>query len=251
MKKLNLLLLVTILFSSIPLLSQEANHKWQRMAGIWEIKNSQAFETQGRAVEWNYYELLNLNSILSLKPVNDYNLIDLTINITDRIESPAEVMLSFNITSESQSWYYHLYAFKLSGGYWGINKAAFIYSDRSDKSKPFNTKNNIFVKELASADCKVKYDKTYTYRTAFEGENIVLYINGEKILSAPFPEKNHDGRIAISSRNAKIAVDKVIVKKGDQTLFEDNFDKDTIYVKVLKVQKEPVTNENKVEEKKP
>lgn len=251
MKKRYLILAVLILFESIPLLSQEASHKWQRMSGIWEVKNSNAVETQGRAVAWNYYELLNSNSILSLKPFNNYTSIDAVINIMDRIESPAELIISFNITSESKNWFYHMYAFKLCGGYWGINKASLIYSDRSDKSKPFNTKNNTFIKELASADCKVKYDKVYNYRIAFEGTNVVLYINSERVLSAPFPEKSHDGRIAISAKNAKISVDRIEVKQGDKLIFEDDFDIDTIFVKILKVQKVPVNNGNIVQEKNP
>lgn len=208
-------------------------------------------ETQGRAVAWNYYELLNLNTILSLKPYNSYTSIDSVITIFERIESPAELILSFNITSESKNWFYHMYAFKLSGGYWGINKATLIYSDRADKSKSFNTKYNAFVKEIASTDCKVKYDKAYKYRIAFEGTNVVLYINNEKILSAPFPENSHDGRIAISSKNVKIAVDKIEVIQNGKTIFEDDFNENSIFVKILKVQKVPVTNENNVEDKKP
>jgi len=251
LKKRYLILPVLSLIIAFPLFSQEAHHKWQRMAGIWEIKNSQAIETQGKAVDWNYYELLNLNSILSLKPFNNHTSIDLVMNITERIESPAEVMISFNITSESKSWYYHLYAFKLTGGYWGMNKAALIYSDRADKSKPFTAKNNVFVKELASGDCSVKYNKDYQYRVAFETGKVVLYINDEKILSAPFPEKNHDGRIAISSRNAKIAVDKVTVKKAEQTVFEDDFNENSIFVKVLQVQKIPASELDKSGLKKP
>jgi hypothetical protein len=158
-------------------------------------------------------------------------------------------MISVAVTSESQSWFYHIYAFKLTGGFWGINKASFIYSDRLDKSKPFNTKNNTFVQELASADCKVKYDRVYNYHIAFEGTNIVLYINGEKILAAPFPEKSHDGRIAISARNIKIAVDKVEVRQKDKVIFEDDFNEDSIYVRTLKVTREPAPKEN--EAKKP
>ncbi|HPF07989.1 MAG TPA: hypothetical protein PK293_18235, partial [Spirochaetota bacterium] len=153
----------------------------------------------------------------------------------------------FAVTSESKSWFYHMYAFKLTGGFWGMNKVSFIHSDRLDKTKPFATKNNTFVKELASADCKVKYDKMYNYRIAFEGTDVVLYINGEKILAAPFPEKSHEGRIAISARNVKIAVDKVEVKQGDKIIFEDDFNEDSIYVRTLKVRRETAPKENETE----
>jgi hypothetical protein len=89
----------------------------------------------------------------------------------------------------------------------------------------------------------------YNYHIAFEGTNIVLYINGEKILAAPFPEKSHDGRIAISARNIKIAVDKVEVRQKDKVIFEDDFNEDSIYVRTLKVTREPAPKEN--EAKKP
>jgi len=250
LKKKYLRSIIIILIISVPLLSKEVHYKWQRIAGIWDVKNSLAFETQGKAVTWNYYEILNVNTILTVNPFNNYSCIDLQVNITDRVETPSEFMISFAVTSEHKYWFYHMYAFKLTGGFWGINKASFIYSDRLDKSKPFNTKHNIFIKELASANCKVKYDKMYNYRVSFEGNNVVLYINDEKILSAPFPEKSHDGRIAISSKNVKIAVDKVTVKKGNETVFEDDFNEDSIYVRVLKAKRVKDANPEKAQEKK-
>jgi hypothetical protein len=236
----NLIILIFLLIiSSISLTASEQNYKWEKFGVTWLVSESKAQPRFAPAASWNYTELSNYNSIISILHFSKFNLIQINTEIFDRTESPSEFMISFNVKTESQSWFYHMYAFKLTGGYWGMNKASFIYSDRLDKSKPFNTKNNIFVKELASADCKVKYDKMYNYRVSFEGENVVLYINDEKILSAPFPEKSHDGRIAISSRNVKIAVDKVTVKKGNETIFEDDFNEDSIYVRVLKVKKVP------------
>ena len=117
-------------------------------------------------------------------------------------------------------------------------------SDGLEKTKAVARRSNTFVKERASADCKVKYDKMYNYRIAFEGRDVVLYINGERILAAPFPEKSHEGRIAISARNVKIAVDKVEVKQGDKTIFEDDFNEDSIYVRTLKVTREPAPKED-------
>ena len=230
-----------------PAINQEKHHKWQRYSGKWDISDSRATENNGWAVSWNYYEILNFNSISSLNPLSGFNSIIITSSIPERIESPSEFMISFAVTSESKSWFYHMYAFKLTGGFWGMNKVSFIHSDRLDKTKPFATKNNTFVKELASADCKVKYDKMYNYRIAFEGTDVVLYINGEKILSAPFPEKSHEGRIAISARNVKIAVDKVEVKQGDKIIFEDDFNEDSIYVRTLKVRRETAPKENETE----
>lgn len=235
--------LFIIIISTIAF-GQEKHHLWQRFSGKWIVSNSKASETNGWALSWKFYEIAEYNTILSLNPFNKYTFITLNAEINERIKTPSEIMLSFAVTSESQQWFYHMYAFKLTGGFWGMNKVSFIHSDRLDKTKPFATKNNTFVKELASAKCSVKYDKMYNYRIAFEGTDVVFYINGEKILSAPFPEKSHEGRIAISARNVKIAVDKVEVKQGDKTIFEDDFNEDSIYVRTLKVTREPAPKED-------
>ncbi len=237
MKKIISVLVVLIL--SIPLLSIE-KLKWIKSGTTWDFQESKVTTRSPNASPWEFYELSNLNSIISLESFQSISDINIIANIFDKEKTPSEVMLSFSVTSESKSWFYHIYAFKLSGGFWGINKASFIYSDRLDKSKPLNTKNNIFVKEIVSADCKVKYDKMYSYRIAFEGSDVILYINDQKILAAPFPEKSHDGHIAISARNVKISVDKVEVKQGDKVIFEDDFNEDSILIKYLKVTREPL-----------
>ena len=214
------------------------------MSGRWEIKDSKVYGTQPGTIGWGYYEILNFNTLLSLKDINNYTSIDYTVNATKRVKTPTEIMLPFAVTSESASWFYHMYAFKITGDFWNMDTVSFIYSDRLDKTKPFSTKNNAFVKELASAKCKIKYDKTYNYRVAFEGNNVVLYIDGKRVLSTPFPGKNHNGRIAISSRNVLIAVDKIEVKAGDKTVFVDDFNEDSIYVRVLKATVVPANTEN-------
>ena len=233
-----------ILFVAIPLFSQEKHHKWQRLSGRWEVKDSIAFETRGVVAGWNYYELIKFNTILTLKDFNNYTSIDYTVNAAKRVKSPTEIMFPFAVTSESGSWFYHMYAFKITGDFWNMDKVSFIHSDQIDKTKPFATKNNAFVNTLASAKCKIKYNKTYNYRVAFEQDDVVLYIDGKKVLSAPFPGKTRNGRIGISSRLVLISVDKIEIKNGDKTVFEDDFNEDSIFVRVLKASVVPTNNEN-------
>jgi len=235
LKKFFTLLFITI---SMALLSQESHHKWQRFSGKWIVDNSRAMEVNGWASPWDYYELLEYNSIISLKDFKDYSEISVTANITERIDSPVEVLIPFAITSEHASWFYRMYAFKLSGGFWGINKVSLIFTDKNDKSKPNATKNNRVIQEIASKNFKVKYGRDYNFKILFENGNVALYINGEKVLCAPFTEKTNYGRIAISSRNAKVAIDNVEVKKGQDLIFLDDFHQDSIYVRVLKATKE-------------
>ena len=219
--------------------------KWQRMSGKWVVENSSAIEKFGNTSFWGYYEILNLNSIQTLKPLDSYNIIDINSTLYDRLRTPSEFMISFAIRSESESWFYHIYALKFTGNYWGLNKVSFVFSDRIDKSKPFSTKNNVFIKELESANCKIKYGKSYNYRITIEGEHIVLYINGEKILFSQFPEKSHEGRVAISAKNVKIAIDKVLVKNNDKIIFEDDFNENSIYVRTTNVKKQDTPKDKK------
>ena len=240
LKKFFTLLFITI---SMALLSQESHHKWQKFSGKWIVDNSRAMEVNGWASPWDYYELLEYNSIISLRDFKDYSEISVTANITERMDSPAEVLIPFAITSEHASWFYRMYAFKLSGGFWGINKVSLIFADKNDKSKPPATKDNRLLNELASASCKVKYGRDYNFKILFENGNVSFFINGEKILCAPFPEKTNYGRIAISSKNAKLAIDKVTIKQGENILFFDDFNQDSIYVRVVKAIRETKTTD--------
>jgi len=235
LKKFFTLLFITI---SMALLSQESHHKWQRFSGKWIVDNSRAMEVNGWASPWDYYELLEYNSIISLKDFKDYSEISVTANITERIDSPVEVLIPFAITSEHASWFYRMYAFKLSGGFWGIDKVSLIFTDKNDKSKPPSTKNNRSVQEIASSICKVKYGKDYNFKIIFDNAMISFFINDEKVLTAPFSESNINGRIAISSRNAKISIDKVEIKKSGNVIFCDEFDNNSIYVRVVKATRE-------------
>jgi hypothetical protein len=235
LKKLFTFLLITL---TIALHSQESYHNWQKFSGKWIVENSRAFEVNGWASPWNYYELLEYNSIISLQNFQDYSEISVTANITERIQSPVEFLIPFAITSESASWFYRMYALKLSGGFWGINKVSLIFTDRNDKSKPIATKDKRLVKEIASNSCKVKYGIDYNFKILFENGDVSFFVNEQKVLSSPLPDKTNYGRIAISSRNAKIAIDKVEVKRGNEVLFFDDFNKDSIYVRVVKATRE-------------
>ena len=228
------LLFIGMLFTFTFLYSQGKEHRWERLAGKWEVANSKAVEIRSFPPPWNYYYIINCNSILSLQDFKDYNAIEFTAEMFDREKSPVELTLSFAVRSEYKSWYYHIYAFRFTGDFWNIDTVELIHSDRKDRSLSYRVKNNKFVNVLATGDCKIKYGKTYNYRIAFEGDLVNLYLNGEKILSAKRPVKDISGKIAISSGNAKLAVDRVRVLKDNKVLFEDDFNTDSIYVKRIK-----------------
>lgn len=232
--KIKSILLILILASEIAVFSQSNEFKWQKSGGNWEVKDSRATETHGYTSGWDYYYLSNYNMIFSLQDFKDFNAIEFTAEMFDREKSPVELAISFAVRSEYKSWYYHMYAIRFTGDFWNIDKVELIHSDRQDKSLPYTAKNNRFVKVLASGKCKIKYGKAYNYRITFEGDLINLFINGEKVFTATRPARDLSGKIAISSGNAKLSIDRVRVLKDNTVLFEDEFDTNTIYVRKIK-----------------
>ena len=245
MKK-NKLIAVIIFILAVSLVSAKENHKWQRFSGKWVVENSRVTETNGWTAPWNYYELINNNSIVSLEDFSGYSSIEFTMEIFDRKESPAEVLISFGVRSEYKNWLYHIYAFKISGGFWGINKVSLIHSDMENKTLPYATKNNIFINELASDSYSMKYKKKYNCRIDISGNEATFFVEGEKVITGTLPSDNYKGRIAFSSKNTKLAIDNVRVKKGDKVVFEDSFDEDSIYVRTVKAR--VVKSEDEVED---
>lgn len=243
MKKTITIFALLSLVISISLLHADVKTKWEKFGVTWIVADSKAEPRYAPAAAWNYTELTNYNSIISDSILSDYNSIDVRAQLFERMKTPCDFMISFAVTSEYKAWYYHVYSFRFTGGFWGMNRVALIHSDRLDRSKPFNTKNNRFVNELASAKCSVRYNRMYNFRVAFEGADVVLYINGEKALSYPFPEKSHSGRIAVSTRDVKVSVDRIWVKRDDKIIFEDDFDSDSIHVNVIKATRGKATGE--------
>lgn len=233
MKK-NKFIAVIIFILAVSFVSANENQKWQRFSGKWVVENSRVTETNAWAAPWNYYELINNNSLVSLKDFNGYSSIEYTMEVFDRVKSPAEVLVSFGVRSEYKSWLYHIYGFKISGGFWGLNRVSLIHSDMKNRTLPYATKDNIFINELASEKFRMKYKMKYDCRIDISGNEATLYVDGEKVLTGTLPSDNYKGRIAFSSKNTKLAIDNVRVKKGDKIIFEDDFNEDSIYVRTVK-----------------
>lgn len=241
--RLRYYILFLLLFSN-SVFSQGGEVTWQRIGGKWEVKDSIAVEHNGFTSPWNYYYLMNLNTIFSLQDFNNYNAIEFTAKMFDRKKSPVELTVSFAVRSEYKSWYYHMYGLRFTGDFWNIDTVELIHSDRKDKTLPYTVKNNKFVNVLASGCCKIKYGRDYNYRIAFEGDFINLYIDGKKIFSARRPVEDISGKIAISSGNARLSLDRVRILKDSEVIFEDDFNTDSIYVKKIKATLEVKPKDN-------
>ncbi len=211
-----------------------ADYKWQRMSGKWEIKNSRLTEKKAYTSPWNYYELLNMNSIVSMESLKNFDVMEFDFKIHDRFESPAEFWVSFAVRSPEKKWFYHMYSIRLSGGFWWLGDAHLLYCDRKDKTKKLRTKRNTSIKKLKSESCWFRYGKKYHGKIKFQGKRVSFYIDGEKVLSGELPCEDHSGRIALSTKNTRVTIDKILVKNGNEVVFQDDFNSDTIYVRKLK-----------------
>jgi hypothetical protein len=204
------------------------------MGSPWIFGNSKIQLQFPHANSWDYYELSNYNSLISLKEINKPSVIEFSMTIFDRSKSPAEILVSFAGKNEYKKWLYHIYGIKIEGNFWGINKASFIHSDRKNKTLPLSVKNNVFVDKIKCEKISLKYGKTYNYRIEFNEDKLILFIDNEKVLESVSPIADNSGHIGFSARNVKLAIDNVRVKKGEKVVFEDNFDKDSIYVRTVK-----------------
>jgi hypothetical protein len=63
-------------------------------------------------------------------------------------------------------------------------------------------------------------------------------------MSVSLNEKQNGGYLAFSIKNARISIDKVVLKNGNKTVFQDLFDEDSIQIKKLQVTREPAPKED-------
>lgn len=235
--------IIVLMTAGVKTTPADDNYKWQRFSGNWEIKNSHLSETRAWASPWYYYELLNYNSVTSKNRLGHYNSLEFSftvnkpgIEIKTRDKVP-EFMVSFNITSPFKNWNFHIYGMKFTADEEAVREVGLIFSDRINRTLRYATKNNTFVKVLTSKTIKLEYGKEYKVKINLAGNNAVLIIDGEKILSGKMPENEHEGKIAFSSKNLLLKIRDVKVYNNKEIVFKDDFTKDTIYVPKKKARK--------------
>ena len=227
--------------------------KWQRFSGQWKIKNGYLEEQRGWVSPWNYYLLLNYNTLLSLKKYPCDSSIHYNLVFFEPQKKETEILLSLAVSSPYKNWNYHLYAFRFKGDDKKINSLEFIYSDRKDKLKSYSTKNNFFIKILAKNKVSLEYQKKYFLKIEIDKKQnqAQLKIDHKTILKAPFPLKSNgdQGKIGFSTKNVKLKVDNIFISQSKKKksysliIFRDDFDYNSI--KVLKGKGKITTNKKK------
>ncbi len=224
------------LLNALPIPTGGAECLWMRMNGNWEVRNSTLNQTQEKAVQWNYHELINMNSIVSIQPLSGYTAISFLVEIQKPSEGASEFMVPFAVTSPKQHYYYNFLAFKFAGDEKKISRISLIKSERKDPSKPFTEKNNFTITEIASARCNIPYCKRLKCSITFSDGSAILKVNRKKMLEAPIPA-DLSGKIGFAARNIRISIDDVKISKGDEILLSDDFSSDTLYVPTVKIKR--------------
>ncbi len=233
---------ILILSGKTALFPDESEHKWVWLNGDWVVQDSRIIEKKGFINPWNYFALLDNNSIISKDYLNKLSSIEFSIAVTNEpfekdpkknrpLGTPQEAMASFAIRSPSKQWNYHLYALRLSGDIMNINKVSLIYSDRIDQSK-IDKKFNYFVKELAAKDTTLDYNKEHKIKIVFIKNSVEFFINGNSVLKSNVEVSgdNFDGKVAFSSKNIYIKIGDVKVSGDKGILLEDNFSSNTLLI---------------------
>jgi hypothetical protein len=235
---------VLIFISSLSVYS-DASFKWIWFGGSWEISENKLYEKKINAIRWDYYELINYNTLISNNPIENFSEFRYSINISEPNSSifkkftPFEQMTFFSATSPHLSYYYHLFAVKFTGSKKRIEKISFIKSDIKNSTYGYGQKFNFFVKEISSKKINLEYNKTYNIIIKINNPDITVFIDEEEVLKSKIPEKSIAGKFGFSSRNAGIEIGPVkILDKNQEVLFDDDFSQNSIYIPTMKAKKE-------------
>ncbi len=229
---------VNILFTSILIIichsflyAENKNFKWDNISGKWQIgqKEKDTFlENNGKFYRWEYSEIINFNSILTMNSIAGYSIIKFNIEISDPILSPVEIMLPFSLKD-----FRNFYAFKfVIDNYWD-NELLFISSKIKDLSLDKSVKKNFTITKLQKKNFSLEFDRNYDIEIRIDKNAAVLYIDGKKEMEAQasedLPRENLAcGRIGFSSRNTKVRIRNVKIYNGEKTVFEDDFSAESI-----------------------
>ena len=204
--------------------------QWQRLSGHWEIKNNLLQEQQGWVSPWNYYLLLDYNTVISQKKIENFTSFKTSFELTAPIKDKTEFIISWQIQSPYKNWNYHLYGLKLTGNNSSLNQIDFFHSDQKDKKKKYNQKNNYFVKILNYKKINLSYKKKHAALISFFKNQLTITLNQKNILILPWTKKSNKGKIGFSGKNVKINIHEVEVRNKEKLLWHDNFKKDSLHI---------------------
>jgi len=220
------------------------NAKWLWMGGTWDIKDGRATEIRGAPVIWNYHELMNYNSLVSLPEKNESPFTEMSskFSLSNAKSNVVEVILAFALQSPN---YRDFFAVKFSLAKDGVQTISLLRSRLLDETLPSTVKKNYAIETLFTADCAIEFNKDYEVRIVKSSgawhetlkkncDAITLYVDSKKIFDAKLPAYDVRGDFAIGARGASISIDYVTVKNRNAVVFTDDFSKNSIFIQTIK-----------------
>ncbi len=202
--------------------------KWQRLNGNWAVVNSELAETRSWTKSWNYYPLLDYNSVVSLNDLDGYKSIDLTMEVKKPSRDNPEAAVFFAVKSPEHNWFYYSYAVSFKGDQDGLNTVSLLKTSMKDETLKPTKKGNGFTVEIAAERCSIPYGKPFGLSIRIEEGKVSVFTGGKRLIQSVLPDKSIAGRIAIGGKNAPLRIKEISVS-GSRPVFSDTFESDTIY----------------------
>ncbi|HOO71762.1 MAG TPA: hypothetical protein PK926_08360 [Spirochaetota bacterium] len=209
---------------------------WFCINGDWAVAGGALVEKRNRAVRWDYHELMNYNTVVSVAQVGGFTETGFTAEIIPAGIGKPRFMVSFAVTSPKQHYYYSFYGFRLAGTAEKITRIELIRSARKDETRSFSEKNNYVITRLASTKTDIPWKGPLDCSVTIKGQTVSLTVNGKKLLTGTVAQQL-TGKIGFSVRDARLRLDNIHVVNGKDALIEDDFAKNTLYVPTARIRK--------------
>ncbi|MEJ5362395.1 MAG: hypothetical protein WHV26_10070 [Spirochaetota bacterium] len=226
--------LLALIIFSISSAQQTNTYTWQQISGNWSVvsdnKESYLRENRGKSFQFDYSPLINLNSIIS---TNEYSFT--VLHHTFSLHSPGND--STHLTFFSASNYRQFYAVKLAGNNSTIHTISLVASSIKDTTLPKDAKGNFVITTLSAREIALQYGTTHTLTITVHNKTISIAIDNAQVLSHTLDEELEEGSIGFASKNCIPIIDNLIVYKGNEIIFSDDFSKESIRKIVLQGRK--------------
>ncbi|HNR89175.1 MAG TPA: hypothetical protein PKM65_12615 [Spirochaetota bacterium] len=205
-----------------------AHFTWDTINGDWEIKKTTAgksylYQSRIRAIPTGYSELINYNSIITVKPVERHTRIGFTLYLTKPGGKPVEALLVFAAKD-----FRNLHAFKFTGDSKRLTKIALISSKVNKPELPKSVKWNYTITELATSAHRLNFNTEYQIAIETAGGRATLYVNGSRIMQHDTGADLQSGMVGFCCQNTQMAIGEFSASDGTAIMLHDDFTTESI-----------------------
>lgn len=227
-------IIITIVVVS-ELHANNKNYKWKQIAGKWKVYNknnsSYLYNNRLKAYDFGNSELINHNSLISLKKINKLTSLKSEIEIFNP-RKKNQFMIFWSAKS-----YRNFYAFRFLGNSSKINKIEFIKSEVKDTTQPPSKRWNYLITTLKSKKIKLDFSKVYNVEIKLNKNICELFIDNKSILKVKIDKTFAKGSIGFSHEYNLVRIMDIKAYSNSSVIFEDDFSKDSIKRVIVRAKK--------------